>query len=99
VIFIVNKLLIMPSYLQKPIPAILTAAAYLGAAADFHLNGNSEKAAHLFKKANIPEIRDWTESIWGAGGIYSEHLKRLGSPPKLAKELLDPKRMPNKQGE
>ena len=89
----------MPKYLLHPIPEIFEAAAIMNEATNAHLSGNREKAALLFKKADMPEIRNWTESIWGAGGIYSEHLKRLGNPPKLSKELLDPKRMPNKQGE
>lgn len=89
----------MKNCLLNPIPEIFDATNLLNEAADFHLAGDQKNAEILFKKVDIPVIKEWTESIWGKGGIYSRHLKRLGNPPKLIKELLDDNRMPNKNGE
>lgn len=89
----------MPHCLKKPVPEIYKAAELLQKGTNAHIEGNAELAKQLFKAADINEIRQWTESIWGVGGIYSSFFKSLGSPPKVSKEKLDPKRMPNKEGQ
>lgn len=58
--------------LHEPIPQVMDAARYLDAAATAHLASNSVLAEHLFRLADIPEVREWTESIWGK---RSPHLK------------------------
>lgn len=89
-----NKL---KSCLKEPIPEIYLAAKLLDAAARAHIEGDYLEAEKLILKADIPVIRDWTESIWGIGGIYSEFKRRLGEPETLPKELRTQVRMPNKQ--
>lgn len=44
-------------------------------------------------------VRDWTESIWGSGGLYTGFQQRLGNPETIAQEDRDSIRMPNKTGE
>lgn len=44
-------------------------------------------------------MREWTESIWGKGGIFGAFQKQLGNPETLPLEERDPVRMPNKQAE
>jgi hypothetical protein len=62
--------------LKNSIPEIYEAAKLLDAAIDAHLYGDIYSAENLIKKADINEIRKWTESIWGVGGIYSEMKKK-----------------------
>jgi hypothetical protein len=56
--------------LREPIPEIFDAAKLLAKAADAHLDGNSVKAEKLIAATDIPSIRDWTESLWGAASPY-----------------------------
>lgn len=83
--------------LKNSIPEIYEAAKLLDAAIDAHLCGDIYSAENLIKKADINEIRKWTESIWGVGGIYSEMKKNIGEPKTIPIELRDTLRMPNKQ--
>jgi hypothetical protein len=55
---------------RTPIPALFDAARYLDAGASAHLGGNSVLAHELFRAANMPEVREWLESIWGAKSVY-----------------------------
>ncbi len=52
--------------MREPIPEIFEAAALLEQATDAHLAGAVEKAADLLQAANMPEVRAWTESLWGS---------------------------------
>ncbi len=52
---------------REPVREIFIAQGYLGAAAEAHLCGNAELVERLLEKADIPAIREWTESIWGWG--------------------------------
>ncbi len=85
--------------LKEPIPAIFEAAQLLNEAANAHLNGDPKLTEQLILKADMPIIREWTESIWGIGGIFSNLKKKLGDPITLPKEERDPLRMPDKEGE
>ncbi|HYR23031.1 MAG TPA: HNH endonuclease signature motif containing protein [Chthoniobacterales bacterium] len=51
--------------LREPIPEIFKAAKYLDDAVTAHLEGRNDVADQLIRKANMPEIREWVESIWG----------------------------------
>lgn len=51
--------------LREPIPEIFLAARLLEQAVDAHLRGNEHEASDLYRQADLPAIRDWTESIWG----------------------------------
>ena len=85
--------------LKDPIPELYDAARYLDAAVSAHMSGNKKIASALIEIANMPSVREWTESLWGSGGIYTKLQKKLGATSKLKSEDRDPLRMPNKQGE
>jgi len=89
----------MKKCLKAPVDEIFIASKLLEDAVDAHINEDYKNAALLFKKADMPEIRFWTESIWGIGGIYSNLKKNLGEPKTLPKELRAQIRMPNKKME
>ena len=52
----------------EPIPEIFDAAALLGAAADFHADGRENDARDALRAADLPEILDWCERLWGSRG-------------------------------
>ncbi|MBB5189428.1 5-methylcytosine-specific restriction endonuclease McrA [Silvimonas terrae] len=58
------------SCFRAPIPEIADAARYLDAAVSAHLSGHRALAIELLKLADMPAIREWTESIWGRGSAY-----------------------------
>jgi len=58
---------------REPVPEIADAARYLDAAVSAHLIGRQDLAAQLIRLADIPAIRDWTESIWGKNSPYVRH--------------------------
>ncbi len=51
--------------LRDPIPEIARAAHCLDEAVTAHLNGATQRAAELIRLADMPQIRQWTESLWG----------------------------------
>ncbi len=55
---------------RAPIPEIFDAARFLDAAVSAHLVGNTALAHELFLAANMPAVREWLESIWGAKSAY-----------------------------
>lgn len=55
---------------RTPIPEIFDAARFLDAAVSAHLAGKAALAHELFQAANMPEVREWLESIWGARSPY-----------------------------
>jgi len=56
--------------LRNPVPEIADAARYLDAAVSAHAAGRSDIAEQLIRLADIPAIREWTESIWGKNSPY-----------------------------
>jgi hypothetical protein len=57
--------------LRTPVPAIFEAARLLSEATDAHLREERRLAAELLGQANMPVVREWTESLWGKGGAYA----------------------------
>jgi hypothetical protein len=55
---------------RDPIPEIADAARYLDAAISAHLVGRQHLVEELIRLADIPAIRDWTESLWGKNSAY-----------------------------
>jgi len=51
--------------LVDPVPAIFEAARLLDKAVSAHLENRSDQAKQFFRDADIPAVRDWTESLWG----------------------------------
>ena len=56
--------------LRDSIPEIADAARYLDAAVSAHHAGRPDLADTLIRLADIPMIREWTESLWGKNSPY-----------------------------
>ena len=81
--------------LREPIAEIFEAATSLRQAVDMHHLGRIADAADLFRAADIPAIRDWTESIWGKHDASILQVRAVTiAPPVLPKEERIPARMP-----
>lgn len=76
--------------LREPLPEIYYAAHLLNQAVSAHLQNKTKAAASLIAEANIPEIRAWTESLWGSKKKNPEQKKYHrfrsveGMPPQLS---------------
>jgi len=79
--------------LRDPVPEIAEAALYLDDAVTAHLAGNTERAAELICLADMPAIRDWTESLWGPGGPHAR--PRVQVIRDVVPTKLVARRMPN----
>lgn len=58
--------------LLDPISEIFDAARLLDAAVSAHFLGDGKTAATLIQLADMPAIRKWSDSLWGAGGPWSK---------------------------
>jgi hypothetical protein len=82
--------------LRDPIPEILEAACLLDEAVSAHLGGDTGRVGLLVKRANMPAIREWTESLWGRNSPYAPSRKRLhGKLEPASGGSRRPARMPN----
>lgn len=81
--------------LREPIPEIFEGARLLDAAVVAHAAGDVVLVADLLTRANMPEVRAWTESLWGARSPYAP--KRMVKPASalLQKNQRQTQRMPN----
>ncbi len=75
----------MRKCLRDPIPEIFIAAKRLDDAVSAHLAGNKQLAEELIRMADIKEIYDWCESLWGKGGPFSCPLS-VDCPPEVPEE-------------
>lgn len=80
---------------RSPIPEISDAARYLDAAVSAHLAGQNELAKSLILVADMPAIRDWTESLWGSASPYVKYRVVAGAPPSLPADQRIKMRMPS----
>jgi len=80
--------------LREPVPEIAKAARLLDAAVSAHLEGNTELTEQLVRRANMPAIRDWAESLWGANSPYAPTRRAAASRILLPGHKRQPKRMP-----
>ena len=85
---------VLRTCLRDPIPEIAEAANYLDDAVTAHLEGDSQRANNLIKCAEIPAIREWTESLWGANSPYVNVQVVPGAPGSLPKDQRIKVRMP-----
>lgn len=85
---------------REPIQEIFDAAGLLDQAVDAHLERDHSKAGRLIAEANMQEVWDWTESIWGK---YNHEIHRAcpknGTPLKVRKGNRDKRAKPNKKQE
>lgn len=80
--------------LREIIPEIVDAARYLDAAVSAHLIGRNEVAEELIRLADMPVIREWTESLWGKNSPYVQYRPVPDAIPAQPKELRMDARMP-----
>lgn len=78
--------------LSEPISQLKDAARYLDAAVSAHLQNKPALAEELFGLADMPEIRQWTKSIWANSEV---HVRFRSTEPTLARELRVKERMPS----
>jgi hypothetical protein len=81
--------------LRESIPEIAQAAGYLEEAVTAHLAGRPGRADELIRAADMPVIREWTESLWGGSSPYVRFRAVDGAPPSLPKADRVKTRMPN----
>ena len=88
--------------MREPIGAIFDAAQLLSRATDAHLAGDRSAADALLKAADMPVIREWTESLWGSKASNPDQQKYhrfrvvSGAARFLEKGQRVAKRMPSK---
>jgi hypothetical protein len=80
--------------LRDPISEIEEARSYLDQAAAAHLAGGLDQAADLIRRADLPAIRQWTESVWGKNSPYVEYRAVTDAPRYLSREERARLRMP-----
>lgn len=81
--------------LRDPIPEIVDAARMLDAAVAAHGAGNYVEAAGLIRQADNPCITEWTESLWGKNGPWSQPRRPTPNAPPFLKPTDRPQpRMP-----
>jgi 5-methylcytosine-specific restriction endonuclease McrA len=80
--------------LRVPIPEIADAACFLDEAVSAHLIGQAKLAEDLIRCADMPAIREWTESLWGSNSPYVRYRPISDAPPSLPKEHRIKVRMP-----
>ena len=80
---------------RDAIPEIAEAAALLDAAVTAHLLGNAAQAEALIRRADMPPVAAWVESILGKNSPYV--VIQSSGTPSLASEYRVAARMPNAQ--
>lgn len=81
--------------LRDPIPEIFDAARFLDAAVSAHLRAENKTAEDLIRLADMPAIKEWTESLWGKGGPSSRRLVVQNVATPIAIDKRSATRMPN----
>ena len=85
----------MRECLVEPSPPCFRAAALLSSAVDAHLAGDRGNAARLIHAADIPEVRAFTETVWGSGGKERHgYVNAPSAPPYLRRADRPVPRMP-----
>ena len=87
--------------MRAPIDEIFHASHLLDRAADAHLAGDYTIAEKLIRDANMPDVRAWTESLWGNAKAnpdqwrYHRFREVPDAPSMLSREKRFPRRMPS----
>lgn len=80
---------------REPIAEVFEAAALLDRAADAHLEGNAMLAEELIRRADIPTLFAWTDSIWGRHDQDLHRVRELpAAPPTMPVHARLQPRMP-----
>jgi len=80
---------------RSPVPEIALAARLLDDAVTAHQLGQFSNAELLIKMADMPVIRDWTESVWGKSSPYVQRMVVLDAPAVLESAERSKSRMPS----
>lgn len=80
---------------REPISEFKEAINLLDKAATAHLAGDYTLAAKLIAAADIPILKEWTESLWGKNSSYVHFREHPGAPPIKTKTDRLHLRMPN----
>lgn len=82
--------------MREPIPEIFYAAFLLDRAVGAHLAGDTASAAVLFREADMPEVRAWTESLWGSKSANPDQWKyhRFRAVADMPAHLPESQRIP-----
>jgi hypothetical protein len=80
--------------LREPIAEIADAARLLDAAVTTHLMGRHDLADQLLRLADMPVLRDYTESLWGAKSPYVQYRAVAGAPAQSVNDRQAKGRMP-----
>ena len=87
--------LVFRSCFRDPIPEIAEAAHYLDEAVSAHLVGHTDLAEELIRRADMPSVREWTESLWGSNSPFVKYRTVADAPPSFPKEHRVKVRMPS----
>lgn len=79
---------------RLPIPEIAEAARLLDGAVSAHLLGRRDLAEELIRLADMPVLRDYTESLWGAKSPYVQFRPVEDARPLLPDSERAKSRMP-----
>src|SRR5262249_22767782 len=80
--------------LREPIPEIADAARLLDAAVTAHLMDRRDIAEQLIRLADMPGLRDYTESLWGAKSPYVQFRAVANAPAHSVNARNSKERMP-----
>lgn len=81
-------------YLRKPIREIADAARLLDAAVTAHLMDSRDVAERLIRLADMPVLRDYTESLWGAKSPHVQFRAVADAPAHSVNARDSKERMP-----
>jgi 5-methylcytosine-specific restriction endonuclease McrA len=81
--------------LREPITETEVAAQYLREAVNFHSKGDRDAAAELIRKADMPVIAEWVNSLGGKNSQYVLSRLRLDTPRLKRSAARSDARMPN----
>ncbi len=90
-----DPLTIARKCMREPIPEIRDAARILDAAVTAHLLGRRDLAEELIRLADLPVLRDYTESLWGSNSPYVQYRPVADAPASLSRDQRLKLRMPN----
>ena len=71
--------------LREPIPEIDQAALMLLEAVSAHQLGDGMRAEYLIRLANMEEIREWSNSLWGKSSPYVQYRGTPSAEPYLSR--------------
>lgn len=89
--------LTLRSCLRRPIPEINDAARLLDAAVTAHQLGRRDLAEDLLRLADMPVIREWSESLWGSKSPYLLLRSVPNAPTTLPRDQRVELRMPTSE--